>query len=1390
MKDLGQRFLTPVDANEQRPPLAGDMAANCVGKVETKNVKAPRGELIAVTLKKFETLKAKLDAGEVRLRRGKNGKCDLGYAMKLAGASVSAHVRHLEIKTAFEELIRGRPLDAPPPRDPRPYARVKDYIKCLERLSKRLKSRDVTLRRDENGALDRENVARLAGLRPGWDRHPSVIAAMDRLATEFPESMPDPIDEDEALALLDSYDVKLLFDGSRVPSFFGQPSIGLAAPTIGLPARAISTSEKLLIRFEEIAKRHGIAAPAKESGKEGVVHLALRKMRDEFDTAVLRGTDFPTLPSGTLDHSALLSQCGLTGDLVIQTKVRATATALHRELRKAIGAEVVPVEASLLADAQAVIDCYELHATAGIEPVPTKPDGTVDIQRVEHRYQLTMGTSKRFPEIGARIEAIAAATGEAAIRARALLDVALVQTVELHGSIMAAHGRKFRCDRDGRASYATIESAMHLRSGSIAFSEAAQAAISDVAETIGKRLFGHDWSEEPVAPLIDRYIAHVIERGYRWPRISAFGDGISKPGVCREIAELTGEKVTVGELTWHWVIRIRSRCKDVPQPGAVEHLEGRKSNLLAPAMSLGVLQSVLAKFKDGLPADPLDDRIYDLCEIAEAAWIDVRILWNTPAYMACIDEFHAKAGLKPFVHKAAAITIGALMERGRERRARETTSAKPGEAVARTVRALTDAMVRSGLTPADDAARIPELSALGSGEAGGGQLDRWRRYLGELQREAMLADGFPRSLKILLRMSNMAPRDLQRRIDELSGSPIARDTIYDWALGLREPSYAEQAAVELIEQFFQLEKGVLTAKICGDSRMRGRYELAPGGIPIPRGFDAHLPFNYPSLPPGQQRRLLNFVIDDIFTQDTAHSLRHRVVSVDEYRLPLKDWPEHLREEWRRYLRTRVADDDEMEIGADIDAEGEEEGEDDDQEKFLSVGGAQRLTSHLEAFLGFLHRSAKLAKPFTGVRESTPEWRGERAQQIAADAAYEPVPGLGIPLEHLSIGAVAVRDLYRAFVQFKINRSGDDSRDSINVAHFFLRLVGEDGFVRHDCDMRTRTAGMLNWWRKDQTPELRRKFSKLPAIKGEPTWAASCSDAAQLYKLRYKKLRERLKGKKNRKALPKLRDAFAPIRKVLKSKWPRRYYRKAIQRMIAARPTQIRLRHVWLRGCILALILFRTLLRIKNLARLTYRADNTGQLRREGKTWVVQIHKDNFKNRHSKYFIGGEFFRMTLNNDDGLYGMLDQYIDVTRQHFLGKRGEVSDESATMAEAAGRDGFFDDLLDFDDGEADEDRFFLTETGEPFSAQYLSACYYTMTKRHLVHNRYRRRGMRGLMAHGPHCVRHVGATAVLKKGGTYAQAGRVIQDSEESARKSYVEWGPTDSGQSAGELLDACA
>lgn len=1389
MNHFDQHAFSFEDIDDTAATADGSHVAQRAVPPAGSSERAPRGKLVEVTLAKFEDLKSRLDSGEARLRRGYNGKCDLQHAMKLAGASTSAHARHLEVKTAFEELVKDRQLDEPPPKDRRPYARAAEYLKRLQKLSTRLNSGQTTLRRDANGQLDRENVAQLAGLQPGWDRHERVIKAIDQLAAEYPEALPDPVDEEEGLRVLDAYDLKLHFDGERVPSLLGHPSVGLAAPAIGLPARAITTSKRLLERFKAIAVRHGVAAPAKDGGKEGLVYLAQRKLRDEFDTAVLRGTDFPTLASGNLDHQALFTQCGLPCDLVIQTKVRASMTAFHRKIRDALGKDPVSAEQSQLGNAHAVIDRYELHVMAGAEPVPTKADGSIDIARVEHRYQLVLGTSKRFPEIGDRIAAIAAAKGAEADRARAEMSLAVIQSVTLHGAMLLAQKQRFACDVNGNASHSVIEQAMYLRSGTIALYDDAKAVAAEIAESVGKRLVGHDWSKDRVAPLIDRYIVHIKERGHRWPRVTAVADEMSKSGIAREIAELTGEPVAVEELTIHWVHRIRYSCRHVPKPGAVEYREARKSNLSAPRPSLDVLKKAMERFKDGIPADPLDDRIYDLCEIAEAAWIDVRTLMNTPEYMACIDGCHRDFGLKPFSHQAAMITIQQLIERGRQRRAVETGSARPGEAVARTVRALIDAMTCSGLSTSDDAARIPEMSACGAGEAGSGsQLGRWRRYLGELRREAMLPDGFARSLKVLLRTASMMPRDLQRRLEEMSNVPINRDMIYNWALGLKEPSYAQQHIVDLIEEFFELEKGVLTSKICADHRMRGPYELGPDGIPIPKGFDAHLPFNYPDLARDEQHRLLNYVTDEIFTQNTEHSLRHRVVSIDKYRLKVERWPEHLKNEWRAYLKTRVASDD-MEIGADID-----EDPDGDDAKPLTAGSGARITGHLEGFFGFLTRPASPGGSFTGVRENTPDWRRERAEELAQAADYTPMPGLGIPLEHLSIGAIVVRDFYRAYVRFIKERSGDDSRDSLNVVNFFLTLVDVGGFVRGDEDMHARTAGMLDWWQAEQCLDLRRKFNKLGTI-GQDTsgWEDACENAAILYRRRYVALCDRLHGRKNQKRLAKLRDPFAPIRKILTSKWPRRYYRKAIQRMISARPTQIRMRHVWLRDCILALILFRTLLRIKNLTRLTYRPDNTGQLRREGKTWVVQIHKENFKNKSGSYFIGGDYFRMTLNDDDGLYEMLDQYIGITRQHFLGRRGEEKnedeDEAAVLAEANGRDGFFDDLADFDDGEADEDRFFLNADGDPFSPPYLSARYYAITKRHFVHNRYRRRGMRGFMPHGPHCVRHIGATAVLKRGGTYAQAGRVIQDSEESARKNYVEWGPADSGANAGTLLDTC-
>ena len=61
--------------------------------------------------------------------------------------------------------------------------------------------------------------------------------------------------------------------------------------------------------------------------------------------------------------------------------------------------------------------------------------------------------------------------------------------------------------------------------------------------------------------------------------------------------------------------------------------------------------------------------------------------------------------------------------------------------------------------------------------------------------------------------------------------------------------------------------------------------------------------------------------------------------------------------------------------------------------------------------------------------------------------------------------------------------------------------------------------------------------------------------------------------------------------------------------------------------------------------------------------------------------------------------------------------------------------------------------------------------VTQRYGVYNPYTGRGaIKGLLPHGPHSIRDVLATHVLKQAGSYEQASYAIQDTPEMVAKHY--------------------
>jgi hypothetical protein len=77
--------------------------------------------------------------------------------------------------------------------------------------------------------------------------------------------------------------------------------------------------------------------------------------------------------------------------------------------------------------------------------------------------------------------------------------------------------------------------------------------------------------------------------------------------------------------------------------------------------------------------------------------------------------------------------------------------------------------------------------------------------------------------------------------------------------------------------------------------------------------------------------------------------------------------------------------------------------------------------------------------------------------------------------------------------------------------------------------------------------------------------------------------------------------------------------------------------------------------------------------------------------------------------------------------------------------------------------------------------------MIQRYGIYNPYTKRGaVKGLLPHGPHCVRDILATHLLKTTGSYELASFAIQDSVESVMRHYTRFLPHEKvGRAAEEL-----
>lgn len=259
-----------------------------------------------------------------------------------------------------------------------------------------------------------------------------------------------------------------------------------------------------------------------------------------------------------------------------------------------------------------------------------------------------------------------------------------------------------------------------------------------------------------------------------------------------------------------------------------------------------------------------------------------------------------------------------------------------------------------------------------------------------------------------------------------------------------------------------------------------------------------------------------------------------------------------------------------------------------------------------------------------------------------------------------------------------------------------------------------------------------------------------------------------------------RDPFEPVLPVLEAESPLREYRKITEEILRLMPDE---RHYpkaaaeAVRSFLMIRFGLHLGVRQKNLRQLLLcprgsipRSERAlidlkrGELRWSSKEggWEVYIPAAAFKNADSSFFAGKPF-RLILPDLGDLYRYLDAYVGRHRGRLLNGAPDPGTLFVKSASSRTRDPAYDQTTFYE-------------------------AWRLIIQRYGVYNPYTGRGaVEGLLPHGPHNVRDVLATHVLKMTGSYQQASYAIQDTPEMVAKHYGRFLPEDKAAMAAQILN---
>ncbi|MDP5280088.1 hypothetical protein Q9Q95_14245 [Sphingomonas sp. DG1-23] len=372
----------------------------------------------------------------------------------------------------------------------------------------------------------------------------------------------------------------------------------------------------------------------------------------------------------------------------------------------------------------------------------------------------------------------------------------------------------------------------------------------------------------------------------------------------------------------------------------------------------------------------------------------------------------------------------------------------------------------------------------------------------------------------------------------------------------------------------------------------------------------------------------------------------------------------------------------------------------------------------------------------------------------------PVQGQGVPHDRLGMALLALPVVWDWYLQWRERRRGFYTAWEVNMLELGSALTRRDtGWLRQSPELALRLrpiAGLV-----DQT-DIERARSD---------WDGFC-DAVHAHTL--------TRTREIARIARVHRDPFEPILPILEQESPVGAYRRITAEILDRMPDMHRYPRAAaeaVRGFLMLRLGLHLGVRQKNLRQLLlcprgtpHRTERQLENLRRGELhwnardggWEVLIPSVAFKNANSSFF-GKRPFRLLLPDFDGLYSHIEAYIARHRPLLL-------------------------------GDAEDPGTFFVKTVKRSSADaaYNQSTFYEawrlVIQRYAIFNPYTGRGaIKGLLPHGPHNVRDVLATHILKRTGSYEQASYAIQDTPEMVAKHYGRFLPQDKAALAARILN---